>query len=190
MNILYTSRSVPVLEVDGVLYDFNRHNMSIIIGELSTDIDACNEIQQKVTDQINLTISSTNISVDSDPMSIHYYISTLADLGEFYIVEEILSQAINNHKMLTTPKPHDKWVWNSELSDWVPPIDYPSIVGDGVYLWSDDLNSWEPAEPKPHSSWIWDEDNLTYRPPVPYPIDAEPGEFVWSEEKLIWVIND
>jgi|688.fasta_scaffold226971_2 hypothetical protein len=190
MNILYATSGVPLLQTeDGLVYEFTMSNLQLLVGELSVDINACQEIKQKVAEVIEQTIGSQTITADSSAPQANSYISSLSDLSRFYIVNDIVAESINNYKMMTTPKPHERWIWSSELSDWIAPINYPEGAEEGIYIWSDNANSWEPAEPKPHLSWVWDEDLNKYVPPIPYPLDAQEGEFVWDESKLTWVLN-
>lgn len=190
MNIMYTSTGIPLLETDdGRIYEFNGSNLPLIVGELTTDIDLCRSIQNEVLGVIDSTIHALSLNTESSNQQINSYISSLSELSRFFVVNDIVSEAINNYKMITTPRPYEKWIWSAELSDWIPPINYPEGAEEGVYIWSDGLNSWEPAEPKPHMSWVWDEDENKYVPPIPYPIDAQEGEFVWNEDKLTWVLN-
>ncbi len=189
MNILYTHRGTPLMQIGEVIYDFTGPNMSLIVGELSTDIEVCESIKERLILEIRNKTESFSLTTNSSAREINDFISSLSELTEFYTAVDIVQESINNHNMLTTPKPHEKWVWNQEISAWMTPVDYPEGAPEGVYIWSDDLINWEPAEPKPHRSWVWDEESHTYRPPVPYPLDAEEGEFVWDEENISWVLN-
>lgn len=190
MNIIYTSTGMPLLETEeGIIYEFTLQNLSVIVGELSVDLDTCLSIKENVLQTISSTISASSLNVNSTSQQINSYISSLTELTRLFIVNDIVSEAINNYRMITTPKPYEKWIWSSELADWIPPINYPDGAAEGVYIWSDDLVAWEPAEPKPHMSWIWDEKENQYVPPISYPVDAQEGEFVWNEDKLTWVLN-
>lgn len=189
MNVIFTNRGIPIVEIDGYHYDFSRSNYSILVGELALDIDTCNLLKNHVVDKCNEVMAATDLSYDTPASELNTKINSLAELTELYLVNDVVSSAINNHKMLTTPKPYERWVWNQELAAWVAPIEYPSEPGDGVYVWSDDLYSWEPAEPKPHTSWVWNAELNEYVPPVPYPLDAQEGDFIWDESRLSWVLN-
>lgn len=190
MNIFYTAKGLPLLEIDSVIYNFNRPNALFIIGELSPEIELCNQIKERMVDSIKQTVSQKeSLSLDSSSVEIRHYIDSLAELYEFQIVNDILDEAIDNYKQLTTPKPYASWIWSRELSDWSAPYGYPESGDPGVYIWSEEDNDWIPAEPAPHVSWVWDTRTQQYEPPVSYPLDAQEGEFVWDEEKLSWVLN-
>lgn len=189
MNIFYTSRGIPMLEIDSVIYTFNSQNAALIIGALTTEIDLCAQIKEKVVQSINDIVSEKTIENSSSSQEINKYINNLSELTEFYIVNDILNEAEDNYKQLITPKPYEAWVWSREKANWEPPVQYPTDAAEGAYLWSDELHGWIPSEPAPHVSWVWDHRTHEYVPPVSYPLDAQEGEFVWDEEKLSWVLN-
>ena len=189
-RIFYTAKGLPLLEIDSVIYNFNRPNALFIIGELSSEIELCNEIKTRMVDCIKEAVSQQqSINVDSPSVEIRKYIDSLAELSEFHIVNDILIEAVDNYKQLITPKPYESWVWNRELENWEAPYGYPQGADSGVYIWSEEDKDWIPAEPAPHVSWVWDTRTQKYEPPVSYPLDAQEGEFVWDEEKLSWVLN-
>lgn len=194
MEILYTSNDLPLLKTEGgEIYTFSQQNADILIGELSLDIDACNEIKNKLVKKIQDTVNVKQITESSKPEEITQYIINVTTLGEYHIINQIVDHAIKTYKMISTPKPHDRWLWSEAAEQWVPPVEYPKKKVDSApdkYMWSDEDMNWVPVETKPHASWTWDYDKEEYIPPVPYPLDAQPGEFVWSEEKVYWVIND
>jgi hypothetical protein len=194
MEILYTSNDLPLLKTeDGEIYTFSQQNVDILIGELSLDIDACNEIKNKIVKKIQDIVNTKQITESSKPEEITQYIINVTSLGEYHIINQIVDHSIKTYKMISTPKPYDTWLWNETLERWVSPVEYPKKRVDSApdkYMWSDEDVNWIPVETKPHASWSWDYDKEEYVPPVPYPLDAEPGEFVWSEEKVYWVIND
>jgi hypothetical protein len=189
MNIFYTAYGLPMIEVDGVIYNFNRQNAAFIVGELSPDIETCNEIKTNVVESINSAIAAKTLSPTSSYQDINGYINSLSELSEFHVVNDIIDESIDTHLQLTTPKPHETWGWNRSLKAWEAPVQYPTGADEYVYIWSDDYQNWIPAEPAPHVSWVWDHRTHEFVSPVSYPLDAQEGEFVWDEDKLSWVLN-
>ena len=194
MNILYTTNNTPLVQMDsGEIYAFNHQNVDILVGELSLDIEACYEIKNNLIDTINKTVNPINLTASSTFEEISTYIINVSVLGENHIINEIVDRSIKTYKMISTPKPHETWIWNFQLEEWVAPVPYPQLLVESdpdKYIWSDDKEAWVPAEPSPHKSWVWNPGTERYEPPIPYPLDAEPNEFKWDETRVMWVIND
>lgn len=194
MEILYTLNNMPLVQTDeGEIIPFIGQNIEVLVGELSTDINSCNELKSKIVEIVKETVDTKQITNLSTPIQISEYINSIMKLNEYHIINEIIDRSIKMYTMLNTPQPHEKWIWDQGREEWIPPIPYPQKLVDSEpdkYIWSDDMNAWVPSAPAPHRSWIWDAEAEEYISPIPYPLDAEPNEFIWDEEKMIWVVND
>lgn len=194
MKILYTLNNMPLIQTDeGEIIPFIGQNREVLVGELSTDIDACNKLKNKIIEIVKETVDTKQITNLSTPLQVNEYMNNLFKLNEYFIINEVVDRSIKMYKMLNTPQPHEKWLWDYAKEEWVSPVPYPQKLVDSEpdkYIWSDDMNAWVPSAPAPHRSWIWDVETEEYIAPIPYPLDAEPNEFIWDEEKMIWAVND